>query len=181
MVFLSHSESLCEFLFVWHSLTGGSSSISIFSNSMNTELMFSSKSNEWSTPQSYFDSVRLEFWEFDLDPAADETNHKAARFFTIADDWLSQSWFWKVWCNPPYGRDLRKWVKKCFDESRGGGGVHIDMPTHSSQDRYQLLSRFHIQQTRRRDSLYSWASQVWRFKERGTVSFYACNFQIIYV
>lgn len=93
----------------------------IHSDSMNTELMFSSKSNEWSTPQSYFDSVKLEFWEFDLDPAADETNHKADRFFTISDDWLAQSWFWKVWCNPPYGRDLRKWVKKCFDESRGGG------------------------------------------------------------
>jgi len=91
-----------------------------FLDIMNTELMFSSKTNEWSTPQSFFDSVRLEFWEFDLDPAADETNHKAARFFTIADDWLAQSWFWKVWCNPPYWRDLRKWVEKCFTESRGG-------------------------------------------------------------
>jgi site-specific DNA-methyltransferase (adenine-specific) len=26
-----------------------------------------------------------------------------------------------VFCNPPYGRDVQKWVKKCFDEVHEGG------------------------------------------------------------
>ena len=25
---------------------------------------------------------------------------------------------YRVFCNPPYGRELSRWVKKCYDESR---------------------------------------------------------------
>ena len=38
---------------------------------------------------------------------------------------MLQNWFGKVWCNPPYGRDLKKWVKKCFEEVNGGGALLI--------------------------------------------------------
>ena len=58
---------------------------------MNTDLMFSSKTDQWATPQDFFNSLDSEF-HFDLDPCADEYNHKCEKYFTASDDGLSQSW-----------------------------------------------------------------------------------------
>ena len=30
---------------------------------------------------------------------------------------------YRIFCNPPYGRELPKWVKKCYDESKNGALV----------------------------------------------------------
>lgn len=88
---------------------------------MNTELMFSSQSNEWATPQDFYDKLNNEF-NFTLDPCATDENHKCKDYFTIADDGLSKSWYEEVvFCNPPYGRELRKWVEKSYNESLKGG------------------------------------------------------------
>lgn len=58
---------------------------------MNTELMFSSKSEEWETPQDLFDALdRLH--HFTLDPAATEENAKCRNFFTANDNGLSKNW-----------------------------------------------------------------------------------------
>ena len=53
--------------------------------------LFTSNTNEWSTPQSLFDALDHEF-NFDLDPCANEQNHKCDRYFTRADDGLKQNW-----------------------------------------------------------------------------------------
>jgi site-specific DNA-methyltransferase (adenine-specific) len=83
---------------------------------MNTDLMFSSKTDQWATPQDFFDSLNSEF-HFDLDPCADEYNHKCEKYFTVSDDGLSQNWGgYRVFCNPPYGRELNKWVEKAYRE-----------------------------------------------------------------
>ena len=58
---------------------------------MNTEVMFSSKVMDWATPQAFFDELDSEF-HFTLDPCANESNHKCARYFTEADDGLKQPW-----------------------------------------------------------------------------------------
>ena len=58
---------------------------------VNTEAMFSSKTDQWATPQSFFDMLNEEF-HFTLDAAADETNHKCERYFTKEQDGLNQSW-----------------------------------------------------------------------------------------
>ena len=58
---------------------------------MNTEVMFSSKSDEWSTPQHIFDDLNAEF-DFNLDPCATEENHKCDTFFTQKDNGLSKNW-----------------------------------------------------------------------------------------
>lgn len=58
---------------------------------MNTEVMFSSKAMDWATPQAFFDELDSEF-HFTLDPCANESNHKCARYFTEADDGLKQPW-----------------------------------------------------------------------------------------
>lgn len=84
---------------------------------MNTEAMFSSKTDEWATPQDFFDELNREF-QFTLDPCADHTNHKCAAYYTKEQDGLAQSWKGEtVFCNPPYGRELPKWIKKCHDEA----------------------------------------------------------------
>ena len=58
---------------------------------MNTDVMFSSKSDNWATPQAFFDELNGEF-HFDLDAAANERNHKCDRYFTKEVDGLSQEW-----------------------------------------------------------------------------------------
>ena len=78
---------------------------------------FSSKTDDWSTPQSVFDELNNEF-HFTLDPCADEKNAKCIKFFTREDDGLRQDWQTeRVFCNPPYGRVIGDWVKKM---SEGG-------------------------------------------------------------
>lgn len=88
---------------------------------MNTAIMFSSETDLWSTPQDFFDELNAEF-HFTLDPCATRENAKCARFFTVEDDGLKQDWQGEtVFCNPPYGREIGKWVKKCYEESKKPG------------------------------------------------------------
>lgn len=85
---------------------------------MNKELMFSSKTDQWATPQDFFERLDKEFG-FNLDPCADETNHKCDTYFDKSQDGLKQNWEgYRVFCNPPYGREIGKWVQKCYEESR---------------------------------------------------------------
>lgn len=75
------------------------------------------KTFEWSTPQGFFDRMNA-MYDFDLDAAATAENAKCNKFFTLAEDGLAQSWAGhRVWCNPPYGREVGKWVKKGYEES----------------------------------------------------------------
>lgn len=69
---------------------------------MNTDLMFSSKTDLWATPQSFFDELNNEF-HFTLDPCATSENHKCEKYYTEREDGLKQSWDNEVvFCNPPY-------------------------------------------------------------------------------
>jgi site-specific DNA-methyltransferase (adenine-specific) len=84
---------------------------------MNTDLMFSSKTDLWSTPQKFYDNLNKEF-NFTLDPCSTNENYKCEKHFTIDDDGLKQDWQgYTAFCNPPYGRVLRGWVQKCYEES----------------------------------------------------------------
>ena len=85
---------------------------------MITSGLMSSNTPEWATPQSFFDALNREF-SFTLDPCSTHENAKCEKHYTKEDDGLSQSWGGEVvFCNPPYGRELPKWVKKCYEESR---------------------------------------------------------------
>jgi site-specific DNA-methyltransferase (adenine-specific) len=87
---------------------------------MNTSVMFSSATDQWATPQDFFDKLDEEF-HFTLDPCADESNHKCERYFTKERDGLLQDWSGeRVFCNPPYGRETQHWVRKCFTEVVNG-------------------------------------------------------------
>lgn len=79
---------------------------------MKTDLMFSSKTPEWATPQDLFDELNKEF-NFTLDPCATKENAKCKKYYTKEDDGLSKDWYGEtVFMNPPYGREIGKWVKK---------------------------------------------------------------------
>ena len=81
------------------------------------KVLFSSQSNEWSTPQSFYNELNKEF-NFNLDPCSTNENNKCENHFTIDDDGLKQDWQGHiVFCNPPYGRVLKEWVQKCYEES----------------------------------------------------------------
>lgn len=85
---------------------------------MNKELMFSSKEHTWSTPIGFFNKLNLEF-NFTLDPCCTKETAKCDKYYTIEDDGLQQDWEGQVvFCNPPYGRQISKWIEKCYEESR---------------------------------------------------------------
>lgn len=87
---------------------------------MNKALL-SSKKMDWCTPQTFFDELNAEF-HFTLDPAATDKSAKCPEYFTPETDGLHQSWRGHtVFCNPPYGRDIRDWVQKAYVESQGEG------------------------------------------------------------
>lgn len=80
---------------------------------------YSSNSNEWATPQGFFDGLDAQF-NFTLDPCATKETAKCKKFYTKEDDGLAQSWDNEiVFCNPPYGREIKHWVKKA-SEAKGG-------------------------------------------------------------
>lgn len=70
-----------------------------------------------STPREFFDSLSKIF-NFSLDACALPENAKCELFYTPADDGLSKPWRGGVWCNPPYGREISKWVEKAYQESK---------------------------------------------------------------
>ena len=84
--------------------------------------LFSSVKMDWRTPKDFFRELDQEF-HFGLDAAASPENAKCERYFTPEMDGLSCSWsgYGAVFCNPPYGREIGKWVQKAYSEHVCGG------------------------------------------------------------
>ena len=79
------------------------------------DILFSSDSMEWETPQWLFDELNEEF-HFDLDPCSTHENAKCRDHYTKEEDGLIQDWTGRrVFCNPPYGHEIGKWVKKAYE------------------------------------------------------------------
>lgn len=79
---------------------------------MINKALYSSAKDDWETPDSLYDELNKEF-KFDLDVAASDTNHKCWRYFTKDNSAFNIKWSGRVWCNPPYGREIIKWVEAC--------------------------------------------------------------------
>jgi phage N-6-adenine-methyltransferase len=97
---------------------------------MNTDLMFSSATDLWYTPQDFFDKLNAEFG-FELDVCDTAENAKCARFYTKEDDGLEQPWEGVCWMNPPYGRVIGQWVKKAAIEAAKGATVVCLVPART--------------------------------------------------
>ena len=96
---------------------------------MNRSL-FSSNSNEWETPQGFFDRLNDEF-NFTLDVAATPDNAKCEEFYTKENEALLQDWPGVVWCNPPYGKAIGKFVQKGYEEAQKGSLVVMLIPART--------------------------------------------------
>ena len=95
------------------------------------DVHFSSKTDLWATPQSFFDRLDSEF-NFTLDPCSDGNNNKCKRYFTKEDDGLVQDWSGEtVFMNPPYGRVIGDWIKKAYKESLNGATVVCLIPSRT--------------------------------------------------
>lgn len=77
----------------------------------------SSKQDDWETPQQLFDELDAEF-HFTLDAASTDGNAKCAKHYTEQDSAFNHSWEGEtVFCNPPYGRKMIDWIRKCSQEA----------------------------------------------------------------
>jgi len=100
---------------------------------MNKALL-SSNSNEWETPQDLFEKLNEEFG-FTLDAASTHENAKCKKHYTLEDDGLIKNWGGEtVFLNPPYGRELPKWVKKAYLESLKGATVVMLIPARTDTE-----------------------------------------------
>lgn len=90
-----------------------------------------SKSIEWETPQDFFDKVNAEF-DFDLDVCSTDENAKCDRHFTEKDNGLIQNWGgYRVWCNPPYGKEMPKWIEKAYNERENAECIVMLIPART--------------------------------------------------
>jgi site-specific DNA-methyltransferase (adenine-specific) len=88
---------------------------------MKNEVLFTSDSNEWYTPQKLFDIIEKKLnLRFTLDPCATKLSTKCEKYYTKEDDGLSKSWKGEtVFINPPYSKDLQPaFIKKAFEEAK---------------------------------------------------------------
>jgi phage N-6-adenine-methyltransferase len=91
------------------------------------DVHYSSATDLWATPQDLFDELNDEFG-FELDVCATAENAKCARFFSLEHDGLAQQWEGTCWMNPPYGDEIRHWVKKAHDSGIAGATVVCLVP-----------------------------------------------------
>ncbi len=111
---------------------------------MNPSLL-SSKKMDYCTPQDFFNKLDQEF-HFTLDAAATPKSAKCRRYYTPADNGLEMPWSCggAVFCNPPYGRETGKWVRKAWEEAQKGTTIVLLIPARTD------TAYFH-------DYIYGWA------------------------
>lgn len=103
---------------------------------MVTTGIFSSRTDEWETPQDLFDKLDAEF-HFNLDVCSTDENAKCISHFTKEQDGLKQEWIGNCWMNPPYGRQISLWVQKALFASQGGGNCGL---SSASSHRYCMVA-----------------------------------------
>lgn len=97
---------------------------------MNTELMFSSEDMTWETPQHIFDRLNEEFG-FTLDVCATKETAKCKDYFSPEDNAFTKEWVGVCWMNPPYGKEISKWIEKAYDAGLKGETVVCLIPSRT--------------------------------------------------
>ena len=95
----------------------------------------SSEKMDWATPIDFFERLDSEF-EFELDVCAGESNKKCCHYIGLPDNGLVIDWMYFgvpaiCWMNPPYGREIGKWMKKAYEESQKGCTVVFLVPSRT--------------------------------------------------
>lgn len=73
--------------------------------------------DEWLTPPAIIKALG----DFDLDPCSPVVRpwDTAKNHYTTEDNGLTEAWVGRVWCNPPYGLEAAKWLKKLAVHENG--------------------------------------------------------------
>ena len=79
--------------------------------------LFTSNKDDWQTPKWLFDKLNIHF-NFYCDVCASKENTKCNKFFDKFNSCLDNDWFECNFMNPPYGREIGKFVKKAYDQWR---------------------------------------------------------------
>lgn len=108
-----------------------------------TRAHLSSATDNWPTPQDFFDRLHAEF-DFVLDVCASTGNSKVQAFYAFDHndptrrDGLAQDWAGEaqrlggaVWMNPPYGRPIGAWMDKAHQAARSGATVVTLVPVRA--------------------------------------------------
>ena len=107
---------------------------------MDKSVHFMSDKMDWETPQDLFDELDAEF-HFDIDVCATAENTKCRYWYGpqlnprwadgLLRDWSSDGDELICWMNPPYGREIKKWIKKAYEESQEGCTVVCLVPSRT--------------------------------------------------
>lgn len=97
---------------------------------MINNAMFSSNRDDWETPLELFNQLDA-IYHFDLDVCALPHNAKCDKYYTPDDDGLSKPWEGTCWMNPPYGRQIGRWMEKAYKSSLVGATVVCLVPSRT--------------------------------------------------
>jgi hypothetical protein len=99
---------------------------------IDTTVPPSQRNDRWLTPP---DVVRA-LGEFDLDPCGAPGHILARNTYLLenGDDGLMDTWFGRVWMNPPYGRTMRQWVERLIEHGSGTALIPVAAGTKLWQE-----------------------------------------------
>lgn len=93
--------------------------------------LFSSNNDEWETPKDLFNKYN-DIYNFTVDLCASDTNYLCNKYFTKSNTCFNQLIFNEsIWCNPPYGRKIKDFVKYCYDLSKVNRVVVALLPSRT--------------------------------------------------
>lgn len=92
--------------------------------------LMTSNTDLWSTPRDFFNDYNA-IYQFDVDVCATAENALCAKFYSPEDNGLSKEWHGVCWMNPPYGREIGKWMKKAYESSLHGATVVCLVPART--------------------------------------------------
>jgi len=118
---------------------------------MNTGASFNRATSrqDYETPTSLILAVENRFGKIGFDLAASTHNAKAKKFFSVADDSLSQDWSALnpslLWLNPPFA-NIAPWAEKCWRSSQQGCRILFLVPGSVGANWFGkfVLSKSHI-------------------------------------
>ena len=98
------------------------------------------KTNVWLTPPEIFQALG----QFDLDPCFGDPRPWDTAAHHYGDYGLEKPWFGRIWMNPPYGKEISKWMEKMAAHQNGTALVYVRTDTrwwknHVSEYAHGLL------------------------------------------
>lgn len=105
---------------------------------MNTDILFSSATDNWSTPKDVYEKLNKEFC-FNYDPCPfapnpvfenEELPFEYENNFSKTKNGLLTNWGGCSFVNPPYS-DIKNWCKKAYEEWKEGKTVVMLIPSRT--------------------------------------------------